>query len=82
MRTANVAMLDETRPCPSCASRRKMQFIGEICMHFPGGLESLGKPSVWVFPKIILCLDCGLVQFSVPEADVELIERQNLKRSA
>lgn len=60
--------------CKSCTSSRRMEFRGEICLHFPGGLESLDKPLVWAFPKVIVCLDCGLAQFTVPEAEVKLIE--------
>jgi hypothetical protein len=58
-----------------------MEFLGEICLHFPGGLESLDKPIVWAFPKVVVCLDCGLAQFAVPEAEMKVIH-QNLERSA
>ena len=68
-------MVDEVRPCPSCASTRRIEFLGEICLHFPGGLESLDKPPVCVFPKVFVCLDCGLAQFAVPEAGLKLIQR-------
>jgi len=60
--------------CPSCASRHKMKFLGEICLHFPGGLESLDKPLVWVFPKVAVCLDCGAALFTVPDAELQLIQ--------
>jgi hypothetical protein len=57
-----------------------MEFLGEICLHFPGGLKSLDKPVVWMFPKVAVCLDCGLAQFAVSEVELKLIE-QNLERS-
>jgi len=72
---------DQSRPCPSCASPRKTEFLGEICLHFPGGLESLDRPLVWAFPKVVVCLECGWAQFAVPEAEVKVIQ-QNLERSA
>jgi hypothetical protein len=33
-------------------------------LHFPGyaGLE---KPTVWVFPEVVICIDCGFSEFSV-----------------
>jgi len=62
-------------------SNRKMEFLGEICMHFPGGLESLDKPLVWVFPQVAVCLDCGSAQFTVPETELKLI-RENLENGA
>jgi len=60
--------------CTLCASKRQMEFLGEICLHFPGGLESLDKPLVWVFPQVTVCLDCGLAQFTVPDAELKLIK--------
>jgi len=54
-----------------------MEFLGEICMHFQGGLESLDKPLLWAYPQIVVCLDCGLAQFAVSEAELKLI-RENL----
>ena len=59
--------------CPSCTSARRMEFSGEICLHFPGGLESLDKPLVWVFPKVAVCLDCGMAQFSIPEPELRTL---------
>ena len=58
-----------------------MEFAGEICLHFPGGLESLNKPLVWAFPKVVVCLDCGAAQFSVPDAELQLIQ-DNLEAAA
>jgi len=74
-------MIGESQLCQSCASPYKMEFLGEICLHFSGGLESLDKPPVWVFPKVAVCLDCGLAQFAVPEAELNLIQ-DNLEMSA
>jgi len=36
-------------------------------IHFPG-MKGLDIPTVWVFPKILVCFDCGVSQFMVPEA--------------
>ena len=65
--------VDEVRRCQSCASTRQMEFLGEICLHFLGGLESLDKPLVWVFPKVLVCLDCGLAQLRIPEAELRTL---------
>ena len=51
-----------------------MEFAGEICLHFPGGLESLDKPLVWAFPKVVVCLECGTAQFTVPDTELQLIQ--------
>jgi hypothetical protein len=71
---SNAVTIDEARPCHSCASSRKAEFLGEICMHFPGGLESLDKPLLWAYPKVVVCLDCGSVQFTLPEKELRVIQ--------
>ena len=58
-------------------SNRQMEFLGEICLHFPGGLESLNKPQLLTFPKVVVCLDCGSAQFTVPETELKVI-KENL----
>ena len=59
-----------------------MEFGGEICLHFPGGLESLRKPLVWVFPKVLVCLDCGTAQFVIPKSELNLIQSADDKLRA
>ena len=71
----NLGAAAEVECCPTCsASSRQMEFRGEICLHFPGGLQSLNKPLVWAFPQVVVCLDCGTARFTVPEAELKLIE--------
>jgi hypothetical protein len=60
--------------CKSCLSDRQLEFLGEICLHFRGGLEGLNKPVVWVFPKVAVCLDCGSAQFAVPDTELRSIQ--------
>ena len=46
-------------------------------IHFPG-MKGLDIPSVWVFPKIVVCLDCGTAQLTIPEAERrELADRND-----
>ncbi len=56
-------------PCESCGAVNQSKFTGEICIHFPG-LKNIDKPVVWVFPELIVCLDCGTTEFAVPEAEL------------
>jgi hypothetical protein len=58
--------------CPFCASGREREFTAEINIHF-SGLKNLDKPSVLVFPRLLLCLDCGFSRFTVPEAELALL---------
>jgi hypothetical protein len=45
------------------------KFSVEMCIHFPG-LKNIDKPVVWVFPQVVVCLDCGTAKFAVPEAEL------------
>ena len=56
--------------CRSCKSLHIADFLGEICLHFNQGVESLNKPLIWLFPKIPVCLDCGFAQFKVSAAEL------------
>ena len=55
--------------CKSCQSENQSILNGEIAIHFPG-LEGLDKPIVWVFPKVLVCLNCGFTEFAIPEAEL------------
>ena len=55
-------------PCKSCHSRNQQQFPAEINIHFPG-IKGLDKPTVWVFPTISVCMDCGGAQFTIPDRE-------------
>ena len=61
-------------PCKSCGSANQSKFAGEIGIHFPG-LQNLDKPVVWVFPEIVVCLDCGTSEFAVPEVERRLLAK-------
>ena len=55
--------------CKSCQSANQRTLNGEIAIHSPG-LKGLDKPIVWVFPKLLLCLNCGFTEFAIPEAEL------------
>lgn len=62
--------------CSSCGSENLGGFTAEIAIHFPG-LKNLHKPIVWVFPRLKVCLDCGIAQFTVPEAELRLLAKRD-----
>jgi hypothetical protein len=59
--------------CSSCGSEKQAEFTAEINVHFPGG-KGLDKPGVWVFPKLKVCLGCGLTQLTIPEDELRRLE--------
>jgi hypothetical protein len=64
-------------PCKSCGSVSQSKFIAEMGIHFPG-LKNIDRPVVWVFPELVVCLDCGRAEFAVPEVELrQLAKRDN-----
>jgi len=62
--------------CTACGSNNEGKFTGEMDINFPG-LKGLNKPTVWVFPEIFVCLDCGKAWFIVPEAELRSLSKGN-----
>jgi len=58
--------------CKSCKLESQLEFGAEMNIHFPG-LEALDKPVVWVFPKLLVCMDCGFTEFAIPETELALL---------
>src|ERR1700739_2493789 len=54
--------------CKSCHSLNQRNFGGEMGIHFIG-LRNLDKPTVWVFPQLLVCMDCGFAECVVPQAE-------------
>ena len=57
--------------CVSCASNNQSKFATEIAIHLPG----LTTPHVFIFPMIVVCLDCGFTEFSIPETELRLLSK-------
>jgi hypothetical protein len=57
------------------ASRaNEAEFTTEIMIHF-SGLNNIDKPGVLLFPKALVCLDCGFSRFTILGTDVALLQR-------
>jgi hypothetical protein len=52
--------------CKSCQSEHQSNLTAEVAIHFPG-LKGLDKPIVLVYPKLLVCLNCGFTEFAIPE---------------
>ncbi len=63
-------------PCKSCGSFNQKKFSAEMGIHFLG-LENIDKPTVWVFPEVMVCLDCGMAEFSVPKAELRQLDQSD-----
>jgi hypothetical protein len=55
--------------CQLCGSTNESELAAEMVVHF-SGLRNLDKPGVWLFPKVLVCFDCGYSHFTVPEKEL------------
>lgn len=60
--------------CKTCGSDKQKKFTAEMAIHFLG-LEALKKPIVWVFPELLVCLNCGNAEFAVPEIELRVLAK-------
>jgi hypothetical protein len=61
--------------CLSCTSGNQTELSAEINIHLPSLKKLESKPSVMVFPKVLVCLDCGFAQFALPESELRLLRK-------
>jgi hypothetical protein len=62
--------------CKSCSSDKLSEFRAEMAIHFPG-LQDLEKPIVWVFPELLVCLNCGSAEFAIPESELRVLAKRD-----
>lgn len=55
--------------CRSCHSTNVTNFTAEMNIHFPG-MRGLDKPTVWVFPHILVCFKCGFTEFRLQHSEL------------
>ena len=60
--------------CKWCGSLNQSKLTAEVGIHVPG-LKNIYKPIVWVFPKLVVCLNCGTAEFAVPEAELRQLAK-------
>jgi hypothetical protein len=60
--------------CAVCASDNQTEFTAEINIHFRGR-KNVDHPGILVFPKVLVCLDCGWSGFTTPKAELSQLAR-------
>lgn len=67
--------------CKQCTSKHQQSFDGELAIHFPR-LDGLAEPIVWTFPELLVCMDCGFTDFTVPERELNVLATVGLRSAA
>ncbi|MFZ0881878.1 MAG: hypothetical protein WAN14_00650 [Candidatus Acidiferrales bacterium] len=64
--------------CTSCASENQRKFGAEVNIHHLS-LKNLNRQDVMVFTELVVCLDCGCSQLTIPK--IKLALAQALQRA-
>ena len=59
--------------CKSCGAPNQNSLNAEMAIHV-SGLKNLNRPMVWIFPRILVCMNCGFSEFCVPEDKLQFLE--------
>lgn len=65
-------MEDQQLTCGSCRSANTIELAAETCLHFPG-LSGLNVEPIIVFPKTVICLECGAMQSNLAQSEIEQV---------
>jgi hypothetical protein len=60
--------------CKSCSSGNLQKFPTEIAIH----LEGVGRPHVFVFPEILVCLNCGFAKLVIEEEKLKVLAEDTI----
>jgi len=60
--------------CALCTSGHQAEFATEVNIHLPG-LANADKPGIFVFPRLLVCLNCGFSRFTTPASELALLAR-------
>lgn len=58
--------------CRWCGSDKQRRFKAEVAIHFPG-LKGIDKPLVLVFLELLVCLNCGKTESTIPESELRML---------
>jgi hypothetical protein len=68
--------------CPHCASDTQAELNAEVNIHFTGFRNNVDSPGLLIFPKLLVCLDCGFSRFTTPEDELALLAMCSAKSDA
>ena len=60
--------------CRLCRSNNQESFDGEVVLYLPK-LVDVDKPPFPVFPKVLVCLDCGFIEGKLSDGDLGQLKK-------
>jgi hypothetical protein len=60
--------------CANCGSSKLLTYDAEANIHFPG-LRNVLHASVFAFPKLTICLDCGQITSKLSENELRMLRQ-------
>ena len=61
--------------CRSCGSKEQTKFAAEVSVHVLG-VKNVDKPTVWVFPGLLVCMNCGFTELTIAENELRLLGKE------
>ena len=65
--------------CTRCLSLHETELNAEMNFHLRG-LVNVDDPGIFVFPKVLVCLDCGLSEFVIEKGELAHIGEKSITR--
>ena len=56
--------------CRVCSSSNQMECAAEMNIHFPDSLRNANEIGIFVYPRVLVCLDCGSSSFAIPTPEL------------
>ena len=63
--------------CKACGSIIERKFKGEIGVR-SSELNDLARPSVWLFPELFVCLDCGATELTAHKTELHQLTESDV----
>ena len=57
--------------CRSCGSTHVKEVPSEVNLHPPHGRKYLDVPSVFAYPPLKVCMECGFTEFKLNEDELQ-----------
>ena len=71
-----MSLVQRAEFCKACGSVKQNKYIAEVGIR-SGGLKNIDEQSVFVYPKLSVCMDCGTAEFVIPKTELRVLPKRN-----